>query len=544
MSSSPGRLVASCLAAVLVLAGTRDVESGAYIFAGDANGLNLVTHPQGYVGTGGVLNVTVGIDPTSANAASMVTSVQNIVNTFNNLTATTGNLSLGGSNNVPATDVDFESVALHELGHSLGLNHVNAASESGLTGLDQNYTKATDGANNVFDLGIGADGVRGSSDDARGDDVNLHWFRISNNNPFTIGGTVDITTYSRDVASLPAGHTFAANADRTVSTLLGAPNTESVMQQGTFFDEAQRTLTHDDVATLRYGMSGLDETAGTADDYALNLSYAGVTTAADIVLDFDDSQTGFAVSISSGVFISPTHARITTTGVFFNTGFNWFFNDVSNNAPPTITSGATPSVPENQTAVIDVDATDPEGETEGAGLTYSLTGGADQALFSVVAGTGVLTFDTAPDFEAPADANTDNVYEVDVTVTDSGGQTDSQMLLVTVTDVIATPFTDNPLVAGTTAIRTIHLAELRARINALRVGHGLPVFSFTDAVLAADAAVRAVYVTELRAALNAAYVAAGQSAPAYTDPGLGVGTAIRTIHVAELRQFVIALEGL
>ncbi len=275
MSGPPRSIVAISLAAVLVLAATRGLESGAYRFAGDANGLDVIPHPQGYTGTGGPLNITVAIDPMSPNASSMETSVENIVNTVNALLPTTGNLVTGGGNNIPSNAFDFESIALHELIHSLGMAHPNAASESGLTGSNQNYTRATDGVDNVFNLNNGADGVIGSSDDIRGDDVNLHWFRTSNNNPFTIPGTVDGTTYSRDTANLPPGHTFAANADRTVSTLLGASNTEAVMQQGTNFDEAQRTLNHDDVATLRIGMAGLDETAGTSDDSTLNLSFAG-----------------------------------------------------------------------------------------------------------------------------------------------------------------------------------------------------------------------------------------------------------------------------
>ena len=253
MPGPPRSLVAISLAAVIVLAATRALESGAYIFAGDANGLDSITHPQGYTGTGGPLNISVAIDPMSANASAMEISVQNIVNTFNGLVATTGNLVIGGGNNIPSNAFDFESIALHELGHSLGLAHPNAASESGLIDSDRNYTKATNGVDNVFNLNDGADNVIGSSDDIRGDDVNLHWFRTSNNNPFTIEGTVDGTTYSRDSANLPSGHTFATNADRDVSALLGVSNTEAVMQQGTNFDEAQRTLTHDDVATLRIG---------------------------------------------------------------------------------------------------------------------------------------------------------------------------------------------------------------------------------------------------------------------------------------------------
>ena len=44
---------------------------------------------------------------------------------------------------------------------------------------------------------------------------------------------------------------------------------------GTASDEAQRTLGHDDVATLRLGMAGLDEVAGTSDDYTLTLTFCG-----------------------------------------------------------------------------------------------------------------------------------------------------------------------------------------------------------------------------------------------------------------------------
>ena len=93
--------------------------------------------------------------------------------------------------------------------------------------------------------------MRGSSDDVRGDDANLHWFRMANNNPFTLATTVDSTTYARDISALPGSDLFAVNGDRTVAALLGFANTEAVMQQGQYSDEAQRELTHDDVATLR-----------------------------------------------------------------------------------------------------------------------------------------------------------------------------------------------------------------------------------------------------------------------------------------------------
>lgn len=324
--------VRACMLVILLGAFlVRNSMAGAYIFAGEANGVDLVTHPNTYTGSGGTVTVEICIDPGSPNAMAMAIPVQNNIQIFNQLQPKTGNLSLGGSNNVPSGQIDFESVSLHEIGHCLGLAHVNAASESGLTGASQNYTRATDGADNVFNISPGADGVIGSNDDARGDDVNLHWYRRSNNNPFSIAAVVDSSTYVRDLGPLQAlGHSFAANADRNVAPQYGASNTEAVMQQGTFTDEAQRTLTHDDVATLRYAASGIDETAGTADDYNIALVYGGISSASscDVSMSFT-STTGLAFCQTGGVFIGPGHARITTASIEFGQSFSWFFNTVS-----------------------------------------------------------------------------------------------------------------------------------------------------------------------------------------------------------------------
>ena len=67
-------------------------------------------------------------------------------------------------------------------------------------------------------------------------------------------------------------------------------------------------------------------------------------------------------------------------------------------------------------------------------LTYSISGGADQAQFTIDASTGALSFVAPPDFEAAADANGDNVYIVQVRVTDSQGGTAMQTIQVRVTD--------------------------------------------------------------------------------------------------------------
>lgn len=302
----------------------------AFVFAGTTNGINIVTHPIGYTGAGGTITVTVGIDPTSAFAADMVISTQNVIDKFNNAISTTNNIDFSV---ISPTQVDFESVLLHEMGHSLGLAHCNLATESGLTGADRNYTKSTPGPDGVYGLNPGPDGIIGSADDIRGDDINLNYFKTADNDPFSIDAIVDQTTYSRDISNLPLGSSYSTNPDRDVSALLGAPNTEGVMQQGTFSSETQRSLTADDVAGIKYAMSGIDEISGTADDYNLVLTYAGLTDSADIVIDFDNSEASFAISSSGASFISTDHLRITNNNIYFNTGYNWFFNDVPSSSP-------------------------------------------------------------------------------------------------------------------------------------------------------------------------------------------------------------------
>jgi hypothetical protein len=402
--------------------------AGAYIFASEGNGVDFVVHPQNYSGSEDVVTVRVCIDPNSPNATDMEYSVKNNIAVYNQLAATTGNIKLGGSNNVPSGAIDFESVALHEIGHCLGMAHINAASESGLSGDNQNYSKATDGLNNSFDINAGADGVIGSSDDIRGDDVNLVWFRKSNNDPFTIDAVIDSTTYSRNLSDLPAGHSYAANADRKVSTLLGYPTTEAVMQQGTYYDEAQRTLGHDDVATLRYAASGVDEresggfgnTDYSDDNYSIVLEYGGISTAnCDINMSFTGT-TGLAFCAVNGIGVGTNHASITTANIEFGQSFNWFFNA---NAAPVLSAIGNINVTEGDSLQITVSATDAENGV----LSFSESG-APSFVSMVDNGDGTAALTIAP---APGDATSVNMT---VTVADDAtpALTDSETFTINV----------------------------------------------------------------------------------------------------------------
>ena len=118
------------------------------------------------------------------------------------------------------------------------------------------------------------------------------------------------------------------------------------------------------------------------------------------------------------------------------------------NADPEITSDDAVDVPENTTAVLTVTAEDNDDSVTG----YSIEGGADASLFSIVSSTGVLTFKTAPNFEVPQDSGRNNVYEVVVRATSGGSgrvKTVDQTISVTVTDVNEPPGTpDAPTVSA------------------------------------------------------------------------------------------------
>ena len=95
---------------------------------------------------------------------------------------------------------------------------------------------------------------------------------------------------------------------------------------------------------------------------------------------------------------------------------------------------------ENQTSVVNVVATDVDSDT----LTYSISGGADEAKFSINPSSGMLTFLSPPDFENPTDIGDtagNNTYVVNITVTDNGLDelTDTQTFLVTVKNINEAP---------------------------------------------------------------------------------------------------------
>ena len=145
-----------------------------------------------------------------------------------------------------------------------------------------------------------------------------------------------------------------------------------------------------------------------------------------------------------------------------------------NDASPVFTSSAAPSVAENTTAVVQIAATDADGDA----VTATISGGADAARFSLSA-SGALSFNAAPNFEAPADAGADNTYNVTIRASDVHGNTTDQALAVKVTDVneaptaIALSGTTASIAENTSTAARTKVADIAVTDDALTSGNAI-----------------------------------------------------------------------
>ncbi|RWK04170.1 cadherin domain-containing protein, partial [Mesorhizobium sp.] len=201
----------------------------------------------------------------------------------------------------------------------------------------------------------------------------------------------------------------------------------------------------DNLGALTYALSGTDAAL-----FDINASTGEVTFKAAPNFEAPADSGGnnvydLVVTASDGTLSTDRSVAITVTNV--------------NDNAPVFSSGTTANFAENGTGVAyDANATD--ADNLGA-LTYALSG-TDAALFDINASTGEVTFKAAPNFEAPADADGNNVYDLVVTASDGTLNSDRAVAIsvinVTENHVInGTPFDDYLL--GTAEADTINGLE-------------------------------------------------------------------------------------
>ena len=72
-------------------------------------------------------------------------------------------------------------------------------------------------------------------------------------------------------------------------------------------------------------------------------------------------------------------------------------------------------------------------------VNWSINGGEDKDLFSIInndRSSGLLSFNTTPDYEKPLDMNLDNDYSVEVMATDKSGNTSNQIFTLSIANVL------------------------------------------------------------------------------------------------------------
>lgn len=157
---------------------------------------------------------------------------------------------------------------------------------------------------------------------------------------------------------------------------------------------------------------------------------------------------------------------------------------------------------------------------------YRSTNAIDYTLAGSVTAPGV-TFN-----DAARSANTAHLYKV--RAVNGGESADSNIDLAT-----TVVFTDDPLVAGTTAIKASHVTEMRTAVNAVRTLAALAAGTYTDSTVTGGiTSVKAAHITDLRTAIDQARTALTLSALSYADALVPSASPVKAAHLSELRAGV------
>ena len=166
-------------------------------------------------------------------------------------------------------------------------------------------------------------------------------------------------------------------------------------------------------STLSYTISGTDSSK-----FSINASSGAVAFLSPPNFESPtdnglDNTYNFTVTVSDGSLSSSQSIAVAVGNV---------------NEAPSFSIASAQSYVENSGATISVAANDPDASSS---LTYTLSG-TDASKFTI-SSSGVLSFSSAPDYEAPSDSGSNNIFNLSVAVSD-GVNSSSVALVISLTD--------------------------------------------------------------------------------------------------------------
>ena len=221
-----------------------------------------------------------------------------------------------------------------------------------------------------------------------------------------------------------AASTTSPNAEQTITQIITI-NVTDVDDPPTFTTAADALMIMEGETALTVMIEVIDQDGdpvtlaltGGADQARLRLTGSALSfiRAPDFENAGDaDANNIYAIEITA---ISTSTTTTTGTGAIVLSAvrtFNITVTDADDNAPE-FTSPTAFQIQSGETAVVTLEATDADaGDTET--IVFALSGGADQTQFSLTS-AGVLSFTSAADFAEPTDADADNIYAIEITLT-------------------------------------------------------------------------------------------------------------------------------
>ncbi|MDA7765645.1 hypothetical protein N8931_07230, partial [Flavobacteriaceae bacterium] len=248
------------------------------------------------------------------------------------------------------------------------------------------------------------------------------------------GSITDTNTNTTDIL-------FATNS-ATLSSLIEVKATDPGLQVTINSNNSldQSVAKEDDIITIEI----LSDIAWALDTSTISLTITGIspqpsltfiettpggnyTYTATFTLTASNTYTQGTIGFSLEASDTVTSTKVSTPNKVSTNQSDLSGSFTFDNTAPSITSAATGNIT--------------EGETTGPTVTtseqtqFSIVGGADQSKVSINPTTGVISFNSAPDFDNLDDANGDGVYEVIVQASDVVGYTVTQTINITALEV-------------------------------------------------------------------------------------------------------------